>query len=994
MRPQQDPFRHRLPADAGARLWCSPCSTPAASVDQPRLVVARPRPEPVRSAATADPGDRRGGRPRGASGRRSRACRGRRPDVTRTSPSAPDRRLGDRRGRRAAAAGRGRATASRRPPVHRVVAPSRSPGTAPSASPGTHGDRARRRRDHAFRSAPAPTAPGRTGRTMPYHDEHGPDPGSAEAPRRPPRHRRRCSSATSTRCRSRRVTTPARAPRRHAGSRSSTRATHGAPPTGEAGDRHRHGCDGRHASTPRPTDDPPPTSHRPGAGATADARPIALQAATYTPKPQIFSRAQWGADERMRDKSSLHYFEVHAGFVHHTVNANDYTARPGARRSCAASTPTTPSPAAGATSATTSSSTGSAGSGRAGTAASTVRSSARTRSATTTTRSRCRRSATSRPPSRRRRCSTAYGRAVRLEALAARRRRRVDQAVGRLDATSRPSTATATSATTACPGKYLYAKIPQIRALAAAVPASVRQPRSSTEPRRLRAARTSSCATSDEAGLRRCAPAGQVGFARATAPRPGAPARTGHRDARRHRRRQGRRARPRSRPTAGDRVYPGDGAGRLRRRAAHPRPFAGLDQLTGGRRPERRRPQRPGRPQRRHRAALRSTPATATARSASDDRCAPDWSDYSVTAGAGDLERRRPRRPGRPATGRRACGWSPGTGRPARRPGRAAAARWSGYDLITGIGDVTDDGKPDLVARDAATKLAYVYPGDGRRRPRALRSVRFAGSPASTSLLAAGQRDRLRRPDLVGAATAAVRCVVFANGGGTGVDGGDPRSARAFADAEPRPQRRRLERRRPRRRDDPPRRPTGSMLLLRRPAATAASRPRSSPRQRLRRRSAARRRRRHHRRRLPRPDGPADRRRDADLPGQRHHRASGAATSRTARSAPTDQVGVGPVGRRRRPGQPVPRSATGRSRLYRGQRPGRAHRQRDQVGTSAGRLRLDGRGRRRGRRRPRRPARRASSATGTSGCCPGTATRPRRRGASSPSGFGTYDLAG
>ncbi len=52
---------------------------------------------------------------------------------------------------------------------------------------------------------------------------------------------------------------------------------------------------------------------------------IALQAATYTPKPVIYSRAQWGADERKRDASSLHYFEVHAGFVHHTVNANDYT---------------------------------------------------------------------------------------------------------------------------------------------------------------------------------------------------------------------------------------------------------------------------------------------------------------------------------------------------------------------------------------------------------------------------------------------------------------------------------------------------------------------------------------------------------------------------------------------------------------------------------------------------------------------------------------------
>ena len=44
-----------------------------------------------------------------------------------------------------------------------------------------------------------------------------------------------------------------------------------------------------------------------------------------TAKPKIYSRAQWGADERMRDKASLHYCEVHAGFVHHTVNANDYT---------------------------------------------------------------------------------------------------------------------------------------------------------------------------------------------------------------------------------------------------------------------------------------------------------------------------------------------------------------------------------------------------------------------------------------------------------------------------------------------------------------------------------------------------------------------------------------------------------------------------------------------------------------------------------------------
>lgn len=47
--------------------------------------------------------------------------------------------------------------------------------------------------------------------------------------------------------------------------------------------------------------------------------------ADVTPRPRIFSRAQWGADERLRDKSSLRYYEVHAGFVHHTVNANNYT---------------------------------------------------------------------------------------------------------------------------------------------------------------------------------------------------------------------------------------------------------------------------------------------------------------------------------------------------------------------------------------------------------------------------------------------------------------------------------------------------------------------------------------------------------------------------------------------------------------------------------------------------------------------------------------------
>ena len=40
--------------------------------------------------------------------------------------------------------------------------------------------------------------------------------------------------------------------------------------------------------------------------------------------PTIYSRADWGADERLRD-CCVEYGEVHAGFVHHTVNANGYS---------------------------------------------------------------------------------------------------------------------------------------------------------------------------------------------------------------------------------------------------------------------------------------------------------------------------------------------------------------------------------------------------------------------------------------------------------------------------------------------------------------------------------------------------------------------------------------------------------------------------------------------------------------------------------------------
>ncbi|RYB93049.1 hypothetical protein EUA93_00970 [Nocardioides oleivorans] len=58
---------------------------------------------------------------------------------------------------------------------------------------------------------------------------------------------------------------------------------------------------------------------------------LSLRAATTNAKaktaaqPTIFSRAQWGADESIRNKGSLRYGTINGGFVHHTVNANDYT---------------------------------------------------------------------------------------------------------------------------------------------------------------------------------------------------------------------------------------------------------------------------------------------------------------------------------------------------------------------------------------------------------------------------------------------------------------------------------------------------------------------------------------------------------------------------------------------------------------------------------------------------------------------------------------------
>jgi hypothetical protein len=71
----------------------------------------------------------------------------------------------------------------------------------------------------------------------------------------------------------------------------------------------------------------PTTPTDPAVPAPAPTDPAITPTASLTaPQPEIFSREQWGADERMRDKSSLRYGKITAGFVHHTVNANSYSA--------------------------------------------------------------------------------------------------------------------------------------------------------------------------------------------------------------------------------------------------------------------------------------------------------------------------------------------------------------------------------------------------------------------------------------------------------------------------------------------------------------------------------------------------------------------------------------------------------------------------------------------------------------------------------------------
>ncbi len=82
------------------------------------------------------------------------------------------------------------------------------------------------------------------------------------------------------------------------------------------------------------TDDAAVTRARDAAAAEAEQASVPTSAgdielrsnSVAAAKPTIYSRAQWGADEKIREQGKPSYGTIAAGFVHHTVNANNYTA--------------------------------------------------------------------------------------------------------------------------------------------------------------------------------------------------------------------------------------------------------------------------------------------------------------------------------------------------------------------------------------------------------------------------------------------------------------------------------------------------------------------------------------------------------------------------------------------------------------------------------------------------------------------------------------------
>ncbi|MGZ4456819.1 MAG: FG-GAP-like repeat-containing protein [Nocardioides sp.] len=482
-----------------------------------------------------------------------------------------------------------------------------------------------------------------------------------------------------------------------------------------------------------------------------------------TPKPQIFSRAQWGADERMRDPSSLHYNEVHAGFVHHTVNANGYTrdqvpaiirgiyayhtqskgwsdigynflvdrfGRIWEGRYGGVDRPVVGAHTLGyndyafAMSAIGNYDIYDGGRGI---------------------------------PSQA--MLDAYGRLFAWKlSLHGVNAGSLKQWVGKryLAAINGHRD---TGEATACPGRYLYAKLPTIRALAAADQHAWTERGRRTDlagsswPDLIVRDRTTRQAYVVQTG-------GQVGFAAARTLATGWSDKDlvagvgdlngdGKAD-----------VMARDKTTKNTSVFPGDAAGHLGASIADSSRFTGLDMITGvGDLSGDGRNDIVGREASTHRLYL--YPGKGNGRFGTARLLSGSWGAFDLTSGVGDLT--GDGRPDLVARAGNVLSLYPGTstGRlaaPVRLPGS-----WGGYNVVAGMGDLTNDGKADLVARAASTGATYLYPGDGAGHLGArygaftsMSGVKFLGSAGSLAGSRAG--------DLMGVDSSG-RLRVFTNNG-------------------------------------------------------------------------------------------------------------------------------------------------------------------------------------------------------------------------------------
>ncbi|QWZ06768.1 VCBS repeat-containing protein [Nocardioides panacis] len=621
--------------------------------------------------------------------------------------------------------------------------------------------------------------------TMPYHDEHGPDAGSAESGRtRPGTDPVYVGHVDDVQIKA--VTDSGQAPAGmqlalvDPGAQTaaavekpaidtgtldlSSADTTGTTPTDPATEPVVPTTDPATtdpAATDPTTTDPATTDPATTDPATTDpADDASLAAGAVTAKPMIYSRAQWGADERMRDSSSLHYGEVHAGFVHHTVNANNYTAAQ------------VPAIIRGIYAYHTQSRGwsdvgynflvdrfGRIWEGRyGGVDRPVVGAHTLGYNDDAFAMSAIGNYETAQPSAA---VLDAYGRLfawkLSLHGVGAGSmkqwvtKRYLPAINGHRDVGQ-----------TACPGKYLYAQIPRIRQLAVAY-------QKSFASRNRTANLTGTTApdvvlrdkTTKQGYVLRSG--GQSGFTRGSVARSGLSGvdqltavgdvtGDGTTD-----------LLARTRSTRSTKVLPGDGTGHFGTGIKPSQRFAAADQLTGvgdwngdghgdvvGRNGTNKR--------------LYVYYGDGSGGFGATHRTLSlHWGGYTTTTGAGDFDKDgHPDLVARSSDGRL---WLvPGTG---SRLGarRLLSGSWSGFDLTAAGGDLTQDGVPDVVARNRATKQTWVYPGNGRGGLTARRGP-FTAASGVDRLLSPGQVRGSAAGDLVGR-DAKGRLMVFTGSGAT-----------------------------------------------------------------------------------------------------------------------------------------------------------------------------------------------------------------------------------